>query len=305
MRTYKCPKCGNVMTEGETLYACPKCGCSTDNFIVIDEADTTSNNYSASSPEQQKSESGSNLSAQPTKDYDAICPDCNSVITNEDSDCPICGCPSNMFIKRAKVKFVHGEKLECPDCVKVFAEIIPADCPNCGCPSEKFKIHEERVPQAQSTKKRRSLRGILIMIFIIGAIGGFSYYKITGVVENARYEQYQKEKQEKEAREQEEQRRNIEKADKELFQKMTGTYVSDYFYYQGTYVKYRITLYRSGDYEIEILNDYHRVVHRGTGTWRAFSASNVIALDIDSSGNWGGAISIVGNHIRFGGVECF
>ena len=219
MKTYKCSKCGNVMIEGETLYACPKCGCSTDNFIVIDEADTTSNNYNASSAEQQKIESGSNLSAQPAKDYDVICPDCNSVITNEDSDCPVCGCPSNMFIKRAKTKFVHGEKLECPDCGKVFAEIIPTDCPNCGCPSEKFKKHEEKKnPQTPSTQKKSSYPRILIFLFIVGAIGYlyWEYNKAEKAAEQARQEQYQKEQQaqreREEMRKKQEEERQAEKA---------------------------------------------------------------------------------------------
>lgn len=208
------------MTEGETLYACPKCGCSTDNFIVIDEAGTTSNNYSASSAEQQKNESGSNLSAQQTKNNDVICPDCNSVITNEDSDCPVCGCPSNMFIKRAKTKFVHGEKLECPDCGKVFAEIIPTDCPNCGCPSEKFKKHEEKKnPQTPSTQKKSSYPRILIFLFIVGAIGYlyWEYNKAEKAAEQARQEQYQKEQQAQREREEMRKKQEEERQAKEAY----------------------------------------------------------------------------------------
>jgi len=253
------------MKDGETRYACPQCGCSADSFIFLGGNETTSS-YSVSNAESQNRVMGDNISNQPAKGYKVICPDCGAV----------------------------------------FEDTVPAECPNCACPSEQFKRQGKEISQSPSARGKNSIIGVIFIVLIIGAIGGFTFYKIASTLERERQEQYEKEQRENEARAQEEQRRKVQEADRKLFKKMTGTYVSQYFYHQGSYIKYRISLYSGGNYEIEILNDYNRVVHRRTGRWEACSASNVIALDVDSrSGDWGGAIGIVGNHLEFGGVECY
>lgn len=221
MKIYTCPKCGNVITNSESLYACPKCGCSADSFIVTDKEETTSNNYNVSDYEQYKKESGIDQPVLSAKDYDVICPDCNSVIADESSDCSICGCPSNLFIKRAKTKFVYGEKLECPDCGKVFTEIIPAECPNCGCPSDKFKQHiEENTHQNSSTQNKNAFSAIFITLFIVGILGGFGYLaysKVQEAAEQARQEQYQKEQQAQREREEMRKKQEEERQAKEAY----------------------------------------------------------------------------------------
>ncbi len=240
MKIYTCPKCGNVITNSESLYACPKCGCSADNFIVTDREETTSNNYNVSDSEQYKKESGIDQPVLSAKDYDVICPDCNSVIANENSDCSICGCPSNLFIKRAKTKFVYGEKLECPDCGKIFdEEPIPSSCPNCGCPSDKFKQHiEENTHQNSSTQNKNAFSAIFITLFIVGILGGFGYLaysKVQEAAEQARQEQYAKERtqQENERRAKEEEtRKEQERKDKQRRHKLC---VNKWNYRHGSY----------------------------------------------------------------------
>ena len=113
MRKYKCPDCGKEFNDGNIPVECPICGCPAD-IIKKNEICPQCGKPLLLQNMNFCTECGCNLSAQPIKDYDVICPDCNSVIADENLDCPICSCPSNMFIKRAKTKFVSGAKLECP-----------------------------------------------------------------------------------------------------------------------------------------------------------------------------------------------
>ena len=278
MKIYTCPKCGNVITNGESLYACPKCGCSADSFIVTDREETTSNNYNVSDSEQYKKESGIDQPVLSAKDYDVICPDCNSVIANENSDCSICGCPSNLFIKRAKTKFVYGEKLECPDCGKIFdEEPIPSSCPNCGCPSDKFKQHiEENTHQNSSTQNKNAFSAIFITLFIVGILGGFGYMaysKVQEAAEQTRQEQHAQERAAQAEKERQEEERVKDQQIRELRQakeKFLGTYSSTSVSggYQSGYGRFYITFYSDNTFDLRFVDSYTRnVLDRQTGTY--------------------------------------
>lgn len=177
-----CPQCGKPLPL-QNMKFCPECGC--------------------------------NLSAQSVEDYDVICPDCNSVITDENSDCPNCGCPPNLFTKRVKAKFLRGETLECPDCGMVFEDTIPTECPNCGCPSERYKLHtddrEVGNEPAEMPQNKSIIKSFLIIFLIIGVGLLFIYNaneKRENEAEKARQEQYEREQAEQ--REREEMRKNQE-----------------------------------------------------------------------------------------------
>lgn len=180
-----CPQCGKPLPL-QNMKFCPECGC--------------------------------NLSAQSVEDYDVICPDCNTVITDENSDCPNCGCPPNLFTKRVKAKFLRGETLECPDCGMVFEDTIPTECPNCGCPSERYKLHtddrEVENEPAEMPQNKSIIKSFLIIFLIIG-VGLLFIYNANEkrekeaerarqeqyAAEQAKQEQYAKKQQEREERE--------------------------------------------------------------------------------------------------------
>ena len=247
MNKYKCPDCGKEFDEGNIPVECPTCGCPSD-IIKANEIIGALHNMKycphCGSPLVSQTikfcpKCGGELSASKSQDIDIICPDCNTIITNANEDCPICGCPSNMFIQRAKTKFVRGEILECPDCGKVFHETIPADCPNCGCPSDKFKQHiEENTHQNSSTQNKNAFSAIFITLFIVGILGGFGYLaynKVQEAAEQARQEQYAKERaqQENERRAKEEEtRKEQERKDKQRRRKLC---VNKWNYRHGSY----------------------------------------------------------------------
>lgn len=170
-----CPQCGKPLPL-QNMKFCPECGC--------------------------------NLSAQSVEDYDVICPDCNSVITDENSDCPNCGCPPNLFTKRVKAKFLRGETFECPNCGMVFEDTIPTECPNCGCPSERYKLHtddrEVGNEPAEMPQNKSIMKSFLIIFLLIIGVGLFIYNaneKRENEAEKARQEQYEGEQAEQRERE--------------------------------------------------------------------------------------------------------
>ena len=196
------------MKDGETRYACPKCGCSADSFISIGDSEATSRN-SAPSAWRQNRGTSDNISNQPTKDYDVICPDCDSIISDENSDCPNCGCPSEMFIKQKKTQHAHYETLECPDCGKVFVETIPNECPNCGCPSDKFKQHIEiNTPK----KVNKSIIATLIILFIFIALGSGTDYIIRHQITEKMKQEQQAQREREEMRKKQEEERQAKEA---------------------------------------------------------------------------------------------
>ena len=246
-----CPKCGSQLPLGTEKF-CPNCG--------------------------------KELSIPKSHDFEIICPDCNTIITSANEDCPICGCPSNMFIQRAKNKFVRGEMLECPDCGKVFHEIIPADCPNCGCPSDKFKQYKERKIFKNSSTQNKSVFSAVILVMsiagIMGIIGYFIYYKIQTKAEQARQEQYAQEKAkiaEAERREAEEERRakeQIERENKQALSKFTGTYTSKGLIPTNSasgYGRFCITFNRNMTFDLRCVDVYTGyVIDRQTGSYTFF-----------------------------------
>jgi DNA-directed RNA polymerase subunit RPC12/RpoP len=167
MKKYKCPDCGKEFSEGSTMpVECPICGCPFEKFEMIEIIEETQNVKYCSHCGKPLPlhnvkfcpECGCNLTAQPTKDYDVICPDCNSVITDENSDCPNCGCPPSEFKRHIKEKEHHKPK----------------------------------------TQKKSGASQALIIICILALIGGVGlYYKNKNEAEEkAQQEQYQKEQQE-------------------------------------------------------------------------------------------------------------
>jgi predicted nucleic acid-binding Zn-ribbon protein len=225
------------------------------------------------------------------------CPQCGKPLPSQNVKfCPECGC-------NLSAQPEEKNDVVCPDCGMVFDEAIPSECPNCGCPSELFKPYVEdevlnNTEENEKPEKKSSIKPFLIALLCIIGIGCFLY------VEKDHREKAEEQREQREKEEaQEKENKRIQHANEVLFAKMTGTYYSDFFYYKGTYVKYRIALYSSGNYEIEIINDYRQVVLRKTGRWEAYSNLNSIVLDRESQ-EWG-AIEIVGNHLKFGDVECY
>lgn len=176
MKKYKCPDCGKEFNDGIIIEECPTCGCPAD---IIKKNEICPQCGKPLPLQNLKScpECGCNLSAQPAKAYDVICPDCNSVITDENSDCPNCGCPPSEFKRHIKENEHHKPK----------------------------------------TQKKSGASQALIIICILALIGGVGlYYKNKKEAEEkAQQEQYQKELQEQQEQQAQREREEMRKKQEE------------------------------------------------------------------------------------------
>ena len=264
-----CPQCGKPLPL-QDLKFCPECGC--------------------------------NLLSQKAKDYDVICPDCNSIISDENSDCPICGCPSNLFTKRPKETINFGATLECPDCGAIFMEKIPSTCPNCGCPSNYFVQKKKSDRSATSISNKNFSIKTLIIIISICLAGGIGYYIISTIQEKAAHEQYVKEQNERRKSEEANAKR-LEQEKERFLNKISGTYYSKYFNYRGRSVKYRIYLRTNKRYTIDILDYYSQVLHSESGYFDVVPKDNGIVLNPNSSNSsW---IKVVGRSLEWGDIDLY
>ena len=272
MKKFVCPDCGKEYSEDNIPMECTTCGCPSDMIKINEISDVTPKmNFCPQCgsllPSQQVRfcpNCGCELSSQKLRDVDTICPDCNSVITDVNKDCPICGCPSNMFIQRAKTKFLPEETLECPDCGKIFVETIPADCPNCGCPSDKFTKHKKTNAPQNTSSSKNVFSTLIIIVTIIGIIVGLAYvivYNAQQAAEQARQEQYAKEQQERREREEAEERsakEQVERENRKALSRFTGTYTSGTVRAgnQSGYGRYYITFYSDMTFYLRFIDSY-------------------------------------------------
>ena len=274
-----CPQCGKPLPI-QDLKFCPECGC--------------------------------NLSSQKAKDYDVICPDCDSVITDENSACPICGCPPDMFTRRAKAKLLRGEALECPECGMVFVDTIPAECPNCACPSKMFvsRKTESKVYSNSAKQKKGNNSSIwTICIVLLLLCGGvfFAVKMVQQAAERTKQEQYAKERNEQErVRKENEERENRErkKADERFLKEVTGVYMSQYYNFGGNYVKYRITLNRNETFKIESIGERGHVLSSQSGKFKAVSKQHGCVLNPGTNNSsW---IEVVSSgHLKLGDIDFY
>ena len=238
-----CPQCGKPLPL-QNMKFCPECGC--------------------------------NLSAQSVEDYDVICPDCNSVITDENSDCPNCGCPPNLFTKRVKAKFLRGETLECPDCGMVFEDTIPTECPNCGCPSERYKLHtddrEVGNEPAEMPQNKSIIKSFLIIFLIIGVGLLFIYNaneKRENEAEKARQEQYEREQAEQREREEMRKKQEEERQAEEAYNALRIKWKD----FSGT--TYRASQYTSKGYQYYAFS-YNNLGKGKYIIWWNYPGTNVV-----------------------------
>ena len=278
-----CPQCGSKLPNEQVKF-CPDCG-----YKLLSQAES---------------------------DYNIVCPDCKTAISNVNEDCPICGCPSSLFIKQTKTSSLCGEVMECPDCGEIFREAIPAECPNCGCPSSNFKMHEEKNVNTSSTQQGNIPKRILIIVSIIAVIGGFMYfaYNMAQAAEQARQEQYAKEQQERREREEQyakeqqerrerEEARRVEQENERFLNQIVGTYISPYKYYNGEYIRYRISLDRSKRYTIEILGYNYLVLTSQSGNFSPVAKECGCVLNPNTSNSsW---IDVVGSHLEWGDIDLY
>ena len=294
MKKYKCPDCGKEFSEGSTMpVECPICGCPFEKFEMIEIIEETQNVKYCSHCGKPLPlhnvkfcpECGCNLTAQPTKDYDVICPDCNSVITDENSDCPNCGCPPSEFKRHIKEKEHHKPK----------------------------------------TQKKSGASQALIIICILALIGGVGlYYKNKNEAEaeeKAQQEQYQKEQQEQQAqrereereaadakRRQEEIEHKIREKQRELNRKLTSSAWSSGTFSTGTGIyELRFFFNESGQLKIcmydYVGSSFGKLIDSEYGSWDLISpeeSDGSFCLIISWNGNTERQI-FTGSSFTFGG----
>ena len=97
------------------------------------------------------------------------CPQCGHPLSPNQKFCPECGCDLS-----AQSELAKEYDTVCPDCGKVFKEIIPASCPNCGCPSTLFR--REKKECDKKNDDGINVKRTLIAILFIGVLCGFGYF---------------------------------------------------------------------------------------------------------------------------------
>ena len=266
-----CPQCGSKLPNEQVKF-CPDCG-----YKLLSQAES---------------------------DYNIVCPDCKTAISNVNEDCPVCGCPSSLFIKQTKTSSLCGEIMECPDCGKVFDETIPSECPNCGCPSGNFKIHEEKKVNTSSIQHGNFQKLRLITVSIIAVLGVLVYfaYKEAKEADQARQEQYEKEqfaleraKQDKIRRENEERKREEtlrQQKRNDMINKLLGTWKTGTFSTRTGIYEFRMTFESSGQIEINMYDyvgsSFGRLKDVEYGSWEMqgpTESDNSIYLIIRWNGN--------------------
>lgn len=282
MKKYKCPDCGKEFNDGNIPEECPTCGCPVD---IIKKNEICPQCGKPLPLQNLKScpECGCNLSAQPAKAYDVICPDCNSVITDENSDCPNCGCPPSEFKRH-------------------------------------IKENEHHKPKTQ--KKSRASQALIIICILALIVGVGLYYKNKNEAEEkAQQEQYQKEQQEQQAqrereereasdakRRQEEIEHKIGEKQRELNRKLTSGAWSSGTFSTGTGIyELRFFFNESGQLKIcmydYVGSSFGKLIDSEYGSWDLISpeeSDGSFCLIISWNGNTERQI-FTGSSFTFGG----
>lgn len=219
MKQYTCPECGKTW-QNISPDTCPECGCPSSHFVVKEEI------YNNNTDILYK------------------CPDCGNTTENNQSDCPICGCPKELLTKETKrqSKYINDKKI-----------------------------------------KGLVITIILVIIALVSGLSIRDAIREKQAEEHRQQqEQYERNAREQERRrierEEEEAKREYEQERNNLLNKVVGYWVSEHisspgYGYTGYYY-FTLQLNRSMNYELYLYESYsNRLVDHSSGKYEAIPAS--------------------------------